>query len=1151
MSEVGRLSAALTLDGAHEFQRQLEHVGRTFTESASKGTAFGQAGAAAFKVAAGATAGLTAAAGGYLAILAKTGGAYNSLQQNSRAALKVMLGGTEQANAQMDKLDAFARNSPFSKSVFIDAQQQMLGFGIESQKVIGYLDAVQNAVAATGGSSQKIAELSTIMSQIQSSAKITAGDLREFGNRGVDAAQLIGSQMGKTAAEIRDEISKGSIDATTALDALAAGMSATFGGTTALVKEQWSGAIDRVKAANRDIGSIIAEPFISKNGGGMAVVWGNQVADVLRAIERQAKPVMDIFMSRGAGMFSGITTSLDQMQGAIKRFNPERIEVGLDKLAGHAPAIAALTGALLAVGGQVGPLGKLFGTLGLTVNPVVAAFAGLLATSPEIRAAFGELVAAGEPLLPVFTELAQVASGMLTTALPVVADGIKLIASAAGPMVDMVSKIPAPVLLGVTAFLALHRALNPLTGSLGAVARSLQGLAERGAVQAALGNTSQGVGMLSAASMSATSSVKGLGTALKTAFLSNPIGIALTVASAAVGMWAMENAKAQEKVQEHQARVAELKGTLNEATGALTEASVAALAQVASTGEMAEHLRAVGTSGQAFVEALRLGGDAAKVFQERVVDSAKSTEAYEKYSGNWKSTADKLGVSLDTLVRSSLGFTDAQQEVDAALQKSGGSFTSLQSDLENTERGIQSHLSSQYAVASSYEAQRIALEEAQETQRRMNESMRESAAAMSETERSNTRMNDALAVARDVTADATDRLNALKQALDELNGGTKSQADLTRDLNEQSDRLREVFQATDENGNNLAASLVGLTGEINTETAAGRALYDSVDELNNKMLDAILLADKSAKARGQDGASMEEAAAAAKPYRDQLVALATEAGLSNEQVAGLVSTMLSTPEMVSFMLDDSGTVDAAKLRLIDLAMQIQATPDGHFEVNENDIPGLREALRLLGIDITTLPPGTVVVKETGASAVEAAINSAARDRTSTITFNVMEHIFSPQPGPVKKNFSGGMYGPGGQHFATGGFASGIYRGVVGGIPKMGVDGTRHIFAEKELGVPWETYISGNPAYRDRNIALLLETARRLSYPLVPLASLHGVPQRNYASGGTAGNAPVIPASPPVSGASGPLVGTVILGDTTKDQFTEFQNKLDFFRRGGR
>lgn len=221
----------------------------------------------------------------------KTGVQYNTLQQTTRAALTTLLGSAQAANAQMDKLDDFARNSPFSKATFITAQQQMLAFGIEAKKVIPYLDGVQNAVAAAGGSNADIEGIVATMSKIQSSSKITATDLMEFGNRGVNAADLIGSQMGKTGAQIREDITAGSLGAEEALDALVAGMSQKFDGAADNVKNTFAGSMDRVKAAWRDFASELAKPLVDPNGGGALVDLLNWTADAMRNFEKLPEPV--------------------------------------------------------------------------------------------------------------------------------------------------------------------------------------------------------------------------------------------------------------------------------------------------------------------------------------------------------------------------------------------------------------------------------------------------------------------------------------------------------------------------------------------------------------------------------------------------------------------------------------------------------------------------------------------------------------------------------------------------------------------------------------------------------------------------------------------------------------------------------------------
>jgi hypothetical protein len=84
------------------------------------------------------------------------------------------------------------------------------------------------------------------------------------------------------------------------------------------------------------------------------------------------------------------------------------------------------------------------------------------------------------------------------------------------------------------------------------------------------------------------------------------------------------------------------------------------------------------------------------------------------------------------------------------------------------------------------------------------------------------------------------------------------------------------------------------------------------------------------------------------------------------------------------------------------------------------------------------------------------------------TYQVGSHTVSAP------NFRGGMYAQGVKHFATGGFPSGIYAGVQGGIRDRD-----RVFAEADMGVPWETYISGRSADRDRNLGIWVQTGRML------------------------------------------------------------------------
>lgn len=251
----------------------------------------------------------------------RTGIQYNTLQQTTRAALTTLTGSAAEASAQMDKLDEFARTSPFAKQTFIQAQQQLLGFGMQADKVLPTLDAIQNAVAAFGGSNQQISEIAFIMAQIQAAGKITAVDLMQLGQRGVDAATLIGSQMGMTGAQIRESITAGSLSAQDALDALTAGMDERFGGAAENVKNTFAGAMDRVMAAWRDLSSELAAPLVGPEGGGLFTGLLNETADVMRGFQELPGPV-----KAGTAALTGVGGAAALVSGGFLLLAPRIVE---------------------------------------------------------------------------------------------------------------------------------------------------------------------------------------------------------------------------------------------------------------------------------------------------------------------------------------------------------------------------------------------------------------------------------------------------------------------------------------------------------------------------------------------------------------------------------------------------------------------------------------------------------------------------------------------------------------------------------------------------------------------------------------------------------------------------------------------------------
>lgn len=420
-----------------------------------------------------------------------TGLAYNAMQQNANAALKTMLGSQKAVNEQMEKLGKLAQNSPFSKATFISAQQQLIAFGVEVEKVVPLLDAMQNAVAASGGGSQQLADLAFVVAQIKAAGKITGQDLIQLGQRGINAAEIIGKAFGKSSAEVKAMISKNQIDADQAIDALTKGMMEKFGGATDAIKQQWSGAADRIKAANRDIGADIGKMFIDPAGGGRAVEWGNKLADVLRTFQkrlREAQGGVEDFLSPA---FKNISKGLDAANNALKKFDAARAGAQLEKLTSYTPLIGGTTAALMTFALQPIPV---IGQLASAMGPLTVGVAALIAASPELRksgSAFGEAFKPGEKILAsTAKQLADLAIQLIKDLSPALESGAKglgafltnisplapalvsvlsalaPVATAGAELASAFANLPTPVLAAVVALAALHGPLAPLVSKL-------------------------------------------------------------------------------------------------------------------------------------------------------------------------------------------------------------------------------------------------------------------------------------------------------------------------------------------------------------------------------------------------------------------------------------------------------------------------------------------------------------------------------------------------------------------------------------------------------------------------------------------------------------------------------------------------------------
>ena len=869
-----------------------------------------------------------------------TGLAYNAMQQNANAALKTMLGSQKAVNEQMEKLGKLAQNSPFSKATFISAQQQLIAFGVEVEKVIPLLDAMQNAVAASGGGSQQLADLAFVVAQIKAAGKITGQDLIQLGQRGINAAEIIGKAFGKSSAEVKAMISKNQIDADQAIDALTKGMMEKFGGATDAIKKQWSGAADRIKAANRDIGADIGKMFIDPTGGGRAVEWGNKLADVLRTFQkrlREAQGDIEDFLSPA---FKNISKGLDAANNALKKFDAARAGAQLEKLTSYTPLIGGTTAALMTFALQPIPV---IGQLASAMGPLTVGVAALIAASPELRksgSAFGEAFKPGEKILAsTAKQLADLALQLIKDLSPALEEGAKglgafltnisplapalvSVLSALAPVVtagaelaSAFANLPTPVLAAVTALAALHGPLAPLVSKLTdlgdvskkSITQLVTSLQEMGTEQTRAVKTFSGLG--NAMTNAVVPAAKTVSNELKTiAPAAQGAGNAITQvskASAAAGPAVFNLGTLAKNAGSRLAGA--FAAILSPANLALGAVALLAGAFAAYSQKQAEVTQRV----EEYKETLDRTTAAVSAHTREVIRSKAETDgALSAYVA--------LGGAAEDYIRAVSGEGEAMERVNKTLEAKREAAAKVETAYMDGTNAVSAYAYAHNKLDPDVEKVTASLQQQSEELQR----------AQDETRKNTSEAERAVEAERQ-------RQQAIDKATDAMRAQNAAQGSLVDAQLRSADATDRLNKAIEEHGK----ITVDAYGKVNVLDRSNRWF---IDGMRNK----IQAIQDEARAFEKTSHSQEEAKAKADEWAHSLQEMAEKAGVPKEAVDELVKTLGGIPEVkqMTFTAD----TEAGKKAVEDFINEV-SKKNGTLTLDARNDPAVEQLAHTLGL----------------------------------------------------------------------------------------------------------------------------------------------------------------------------------------------------------
>lgn len=217
----------------------------------------------------------------------------------AKIGFSTLLGETEGQN-MMDKIDQFAKETPFKTSGVISNVQKMMAYGWDSSRVISDMETIGDAAAATGKGDEGLASIVYALSEIRSKGKLSTQELNQLASAGIKAKQYLAQGLGYGTddagmAKLMADLEDGAVGANQAIELILKGM------------EEFDGMMD--KTANETVEGL----------------W-SQIEDAFE---------INVFRRWGQGLqdgakkgFGSIVDLLDSSEGALKDFGDLCYDIG-------------------------------------------------------------------------------------------------------------------------------------------------------------------------------------------------------------------------------------------------------------------------------------------------------------------------------------------------------------------------------------------------------------------------------------------------------------------------------------------------------------------------------------------------------------------------------------------------------------------------------------------------------------------------------------------------------------------------------------------------------------------------------------------------------------------------------------------------------
>ncbi len=238
------------------------------------------------------------------------------------------------------KLNEWALKMPINTQKAIEAFTMMRAMGL--QPTIKDMTTIVDATSALGGSSEKLMGIARALGQIKTKGKVSAEELNQLAEQGINAQEILREKLGLTAAEVAN-IGNAGVDADKAVAALLAGMEERFGGQSKKLNEMWAGMVTSLKSYWTEFQRLVMDSgvmeYLEENiravrdwvdelySSGKMQEWALDVADVVIELAEDIKEFVldtvgdwDTFEAKIEEVFSTLRNWINEASPMLRTF---------------------------------------------------------------------------------------------------------------------------------------------------------------------------------------------------------------------------------------------------------------------------------------------------------------------------------------------------------------------------------------------------------------------------------------------------------------------------------------------------------------------------------------------------------------------------------------------------------------------------------------------------------------------------------------------------------------------------------------------------------------------------------------------------------------------------------------------------------------